>query len=143
MLVSLAIHLEHATLERNKDGGIPIFGVKKERMRDLFTEITNQESFQPVLSGSIGTHSIRKMPATYEKRNGCYKDDVDARGRWKSNKRMVDTYIECIIPYPDAKIAATLSIGRQVKYVTKTGYNVTDEFILNHVCPHIASLVPR
>ena len=143
VLVSLAIHLEHATLERDEDGSIPMFGVKKERMRDLFTEITNQESFQLVLPGPIGTHSIRKMPATYARRNGCSKDDVDARGRWKSNKRMVDTYIDCVIPYPDAKVAATLSIGGPVKYATKTGYNITDEFILNHVCPHIASLVPR
>ena len=56
---------------------------------------------------------------------------------------MVDTYIDCVIPYPDAKVAATLSIGGPVKYATKTRYNRTDDFILNHVCPHIASLLPR
>ena len=45
VLVSLAIHLEHATLERDEDGSIPIFGVKKEQMTAFFTEITSEESF--------------------------------------------------------------------------------------------------
>ena len=56
---------------------------------------------------------------------------------------MVDTYIDCVIPYPDAKVAATLSIGGPIKYATKTGHNITEEFIINYVCPHIASLLPR
>ena len=56
---------------------------------------------------------------------------------------MVDTYIDCVIPYPDPKVAATFIIGCPVKYATKTGYNITDKCILNHVYPHIASLLPR
>ena len=110
-------------------------------MRALFSDILNQESFQPVLPGPIGIHSIRKLQATYARRNGCSKDDVDPRGQWKSNKRILDTNIDCVIPYSDAKVAATLSIGG--KYATKTGYNITDKFILNHICPHIASLQPK
>ena len=112
-------------------------------MKVLLIEITSQESFWPVLSGPIGTLSIRKMTATHARRNGCSKDDVDARGRWKSNKRMVDTYIDCVIPYPDAKVAASLNIGGTVKYTTKTGNNIIDEFIYNHVCPHITFSLPR
>ena len=72
VLVSLAIYLEHVTLERDEDGSIPMFGIKKEQMRSLFTDITDEDSFQPVLPGPIGTHSIRKMPATYARRNGCF-----------------------------------------------------------------------
>ena len=75
------------------------------------------------------------------KKSDCSKDGVDARGQWKSDKRMVDTCIDCVIPYPDAKVAATLSIGGPVKYATKTGYIITDKFTLNHVCSHIASLL--
>ena len=111
-------------------------------MRSLFTDITDEDSFQLVLPGPIGTHSIRKLPTTYARRNCCSKDDVDARGRRKSNKRMVNTYIDCVIPYLDAKVAAILSIGGPVKDATKTGYNITDEFILKHVCPHITSFLP-
>ena len=44
VLVSLVIHLEYATLERNEDGSIPMIGVEKEQMRALFTEVTSQES---------------------------------------------------------------------------------------------------
>ena len=61
----------------------------------------------------------------------------------KVYQRIVDTYIDCVISYPDAKVAATLSIGGPVKCTTKTGYNITDEVILNHVCRHITSLLPR
>ena len=82
VLVSLAIHLEHTALERDEDGSTPIFGVKKERMRTLFKEITSEESHCPVLPGSIGTHS------TNVRKNDCSKDGVDARGRWKSNRHI-------------------------------------------------------
>ena len=143
VLLSLAIHLEHADLERDEDRRIPMFGVKKERMRLLFGEITSAENFEKVLPGPIGTHSIQKLLATYARRNGCSKDDVDARGRWKANKRMVDTYIDCVIPFPDAKVASTLSIGGPTKYKIKTGYDITDDFILNTVCPNIVLLLPR
>ena len=49
VILSLAMHLEQATLERNEDGGISMFGVKKEHMRSLFTEIISKQSFQHVL----------------------------------------------------------------------------------------------
>ena len=38
VLVSLATHLEHATKTRDEDGCTSMFGVRKERMRTLFTE---------------------------------------------------------------------------------------------------------
>ena len=101
------------------------------------------ENFEKVLPGPIGPNSIWKLSATYARRNGCSKDDVDATGRWKANKRMVDTYIDCVIPFLDAKVASTLSIGGPTKYKIKTGYDITDDFILNTVCPNIVSLLPR
>ena len=49
-LVSLAIYLKDAMLQRDEDVSIPMFWVKKERMRELFTEITsNKERFQQEL----------------------------------------------------------------------------------------------
>ena len=60
---------------------------------------------------------------TYAKRNGRSKDDVDKRGRWKSNKRIVDTYFDYAIPYPDVKVASTLSIGGPAKYVVQNEYD--------------------
>ena len=70
----------------------------------------------------------------YARRNGCSKDDVDDRGRWKSNKRIVDTYIDgLVIPFPDAKVASTLCIGALVKYVVRKEFSnlINDYFTLN------------
>ena len=118
-ILDLSLHLEHSTLEINQQDGTPLlFNISKRRIRALFEEITTQPDFP--LSQTlhpIGTHFIRKLPATYARRNGCSKDDVDARGRWKSNNRIVDTYIDCLIPFPDAKVASILYIAGPIKYV--------------------------
>ena len=95
------------------------------------------------MSDPIGTHSIRKLPATYARRNRCTKDDVDARGRWKSNKRIVDTYIDCLIPFPDAKVASTLCIGGPIKYSVSEGVNIDETIILRCVGTNILSHFPR
>ena len=119
IILALSLHLEHSTLEINDQDGKPLlFSISKRRIRALFEEITTQPDFP--LSQTlhpIGTHFIRKLPATYARRNGCSKDDVDARGRWKSNNRIVDTYIDCLIPFPDAKVASILYIAGPIKYV--------------------------
>ena len=75
-----------------------------------------QKNFQLTSPNSIGTHFIHKLPAAYVRRNGCLKDDMDARGRWKSNIRIVDTYRDCLIPFPYAKVASALYIRGPVKY---------------------------
>lgn len=62
----------------------------------------------------IGTRSIRKMAATHEWRNGCIRDDINIRGRWKQNKQMVDIYLDPKIPFPDSRAAVALAIGGAV-----------------------------
>ena len=78
-LVSLATHLEHVSLTRDEDGSTSMFGIRKERMRTLFNEITSDKNYSLVFPGPIGTHSIRKLPATHARRKGCSKDDVARR----------------------------------------------------------------
>ena len=46
VLLSLAIHLEHADLERDEDRRIPMFAVKKEGRRLLFGENTSTEKIE-------------------------------------------------------------------------------------------------
>ena len=78
--------------------------------------------------------------------NGIYKkDDVDARGRWKSNKRIVDTVIDCLIPFPDAKVASTLCIRGLVKYVVREEFSnlINDNLILQLTGSNITNLFPR
>ena len=73
----------------------------------------------------LGTHSIRKLPATYARRNGCSKDDVNARGRWKTAQKIVDRYIDVVLPYQDALVACTLCVGSPIRYAVKPNSGIT------------------
>ena len=117
VLLGLVLHLEHTSLTINQNGSPLLFTVPKRHIQALLDEIVNQKDL-PLFNTSypMGTHSIRKLPATYTTRNGCSKDDVDAKGYWKSNKIIVDTYMDCLVPFPDAKVLSTLYIGGHVKY---------------------------
>lgn len=45
--------------------------------------------------GTLGTHSLRKFPATWCAQHGCSDPEVEIRGRWKGKKngRVVNRYI--------------------------------------------------
>ena len=123
-----------------------LFNVPKQHIRALLDEIVNQEGFPLFNTNSpIGTLSIRKLPATYARRNGYSKDNVDARERWKSNKRIVDTYIDCLIPFPDAKVVSTLYIGGPVKYEVREEFvsKITENLIVQLVGAKISNLFNR
>ena len=145
-LLAIAIHTEIPTrlgaIGLTEDDP-SLFGVKKGKMASLFRQITSEPTFPQVIGGKIGTHSIRKLPATFARRNGCSRDDVDTRGRWKHNRRMVDTYIDHCIPYPDAKVASILCVGGAIKYMVREGSNISSDFILTHVCSNIKTVFPR
>ena len=83
--------------------------------------MTEGDDFNETGDGKLDTHSIRKLPITYAQRNGCSRDDVNARGRWKSNHCTMDTYIDNSIPYPEAKVATILYIGGAIKYMVREG----------------------
>ena len=85
----------------------------------------------------LGPHSLRKSDATQARKNGCTRDEVDLRGRWKKRKRQVDTYIDTEIPYPDAKVATALCIGGPIVYQLVSGSGVDDNWIVNNVVPNI------
>ncbi|CAK4785172.1 unnamed protein product, partial [Aphanomyces euteiches] len=85
----------------------------------------------------MGTHSLRKGAATYGSRSGLTKDYVNRRGRWRTRKAMVDTYIDNTQPYPDACAAAVLAgPNGPCRYVLKHGLSfLTREIIVNEVAP--------
>ena len=87
MSLGLASHLDHASLTINQNSSPLLFFVTNWYIQALLDKIVYQEDF-PLFS-PLGTNAIRKLPASYGRRNGCSKDDVDARGRCKSNKRIV------------------------------------------------------
>ena len=145
VLLGLVLHLEHTEILRNEHNSPLLFRIMKHRMRIVFEEIMPQKNFQLTSPNLIGTHSIRKLPATYARRNGCSKDDVDARGRWKPNKRIMDTYIDCLIPFSDAKIVSTICNGGPLKYVVREEFSnlINDNLILQLIGSNITNLFPR
>ena len=52
-------------------------------------------------------------------------------------------YIDVELPYPDAKVAATLCVGGPIKYSIRAESGISDDWILRHVCPQIESKFPR
>ena len=123
-----------------------LFGVQKGRVYDILKNITSEEDFPIAEGGSakdLGTYSVRKLPATYARQNRCSHDDVDTRGRWKSNNMIVDTYINTSIPYPDANVAAVLCIGGAIKYKIKRESGVSSNFLLLHIGEPLLRIFPR
>ena len=52
-------------------------------------------------------------------------------------------YIDCLIPFPDAKAASTLCIGGPIRYVVRPEFAIDDDFILHCVKTNISSFFPR
>ena len=91
ILLALSIHLNHGIKCRriSKDG--TLFVISKQVATNYLNKVIKEEDFPLFDSLPLGTHSKLKFPLTYARRNGCSRDDVDVRGRWKRLKRIVDT----------------------------------------------------
>ena len=108
----------------------------KKYVSDTVKSVWDSPDFQRLATGPMGTHSNRKFPSTYARRNGCHKDDVDCRGRWRV-RRVSDAYVDTNLPYPDAKVAAALCVGGPCRYALKEGSGVTEHWLCINVVPHI------
>ena len=147
-LLALAIHLEinigNGTVGGNgEDPNATLMGIGKNLAQTRLKAIVENEDFDRAAEGPLGSHSTRKGAATFARRNGCSKDDIDARGRWKGQKRMVDTYIDGCLPYPDARVASSLCIGGPVKYELKRDSRISEDWLVEHVSSNIARVFPR
>ena len=142
-LLALAIHLDSAIRTGMMNEQSRLFIVNKTTASDHLNRVIREDDFPRFDQMPLGTHSIRKFPSTYARRNGCTRDDVDYRGRWKRQKRMVDTYIDIDLPYPDAKVASVLAIGGPVKYELRDGCGLTDQWILDNTGAHIGKVFPE
>ena len=80
---------------------------------------------------------LRKSAATHARQDGCSRDEIDLRGRWKKKTRQVDVYIDTEVPYPDAKVAAALCVGRPITYQIVPGCGIDDAWITNNVIPNL------
>jgi hypothetical protein len=112
-LLALGVYVE--TLGRFDASHItnadPLFGDSENGDRFARTMLDKaflSPKFRKAKAGNLGTHNIRKGASTYASRAGMSRDFVKRRGRWRARKKVVDTYIDITLPYPDAKTAAVL-----------------------------------
>lgn len=111
----------------------------KQRASYLLNKVLNSDDFKAsdFKNKKIGTHSLRKFATTMARSSRCSKDDTDSRARWKGQKRQQDSYANVTIPYVDAKVAAALCKGGACAYQIIQGRNITNDWILDYVVPHI------
>jgi hypothetical protein len=124
----------------SSDFRIPDGGDKTNNfIKRILHEIYNGDDFVAERGGGLGSHSNRKYAGNRCRRSGGTKDDKEYRGRWKNRRRVSDVYGEHELPYPDAKVAGFLCAGGPCSYCIKSGSRVSEEWILQHVVPNIAS----
>ena len=102
------------------------------------TQVWKSPEFHKLKEGKIGTHSLRKYPATRSRQSGCSADEMDTRGRWKKG-RVSDVYVSTTLPYPDAKVAAALCPGGPCKYRAAEGSGLSDPWLLENIVPEMVA----
>ena len=142
----LELHPETKYLFTEKDGKNAPKNLKAKYRRTLGKAAWSKDEFKDLSEGEdgdIGTHSKRKLPATYAVACGCTWEEVEIRGRWKGGKgsRVINRYIDVKQLYHDAKVAATLCVGGAVKYVLIEG--ISDEWLYENVVPSIRRRFPN
>ena len=55
-------------------------------VRDRVFKATRFLELSSLTAGSLGIHSIRKLPATHARSMGCLQDEIDLRGRWHRDR---------------------------------------------------------
>ena len=77
-LLGVAVHFEFCLLSGVVSEETSMFAASKNRIGNILKGIVEADNFPSSGSGTVGTHSIRKFPATYARNNGCDRDDVEA-----------------------------------------------------------------
>ncbi|KAG9403739.1 hypothetical protein AC1031_005227 [Aphanomyces cochlioides] len=141
VLLNLAVYLELIEDDSIVDEKF-LFGngVDGDRsVRDLLRTALENSAFKKILDGNLGTHSIRKGPATYCARNGVSRENIELRGRCRGYKKQVDTYIDIDRPLPDAQVASCLCgpSGAIMYCVDKVNW-CSDVFLCDKIAPNVA-----
>ena len=115
-----------------------------DRLREV---VFSNEEYRAIYRGSdrrgLGTHSIRKGPATCAKACGASLIEVEARGRWKADKgATAGLYADLEDKYTDAKVAGILCVGGPCAYRLRDGVDLSNEWLFEHVVPNIRRRFP-
>jgi Transcriptional activator of glycolytic enzymes len=156
LLLNFAIYLEE-TLSRNPDqlylftdstadnGPKNLIQTYRKRLEktvwkhEEFIALANEDDEE-----GVGTHSYRKCPSNYARGCGCLPDEIEIRGRWKTQgQRVVFRYIDVKQLTIDAKVAGVLCVGGAIKYKMKEGVSLTDDWLFENVVPNIRRRFPN
>ena len=142
VLLNLALYLELAGSSARYEETEYIFalGANGHRIiREELGKLVEEDGFIARELGPIGTHSLRKGPATYCGSLGVSRENISKRGRWKADRLMVDVYISLTLPFPDAEVASKLAGPKgPCKYVMKSNApQITDEALVAAMAPNI------
>ena len=115
----------------------------KNRYQTVLTKhVFVHPTFIPLMKKgkAYGTHSIRKYASSFARSNNCSKDDINCRGRWKSDsKKTVDRYIDVEQEWIDGKVGGTLCVGGPIRYVPVEGSNISKDWLFENVVQGIAA----
>ena len=75
------------------------------------------------------------MQACY---NGCNRNIIDSRGRWKHRICQLDIYVDTTVPYPSGKVCADLCVDGTVRYDLMIWSGLDDSCVLKNVIPYIS-----
>ena len=141
-LLNLAIYIELLDLKIFDSTFLFGNGLDGDRsVRSLLAVALENSSFRKLVAGNLGTHSIRKGAATYCAKCGIVKDHIELRGRWRGQKKQVDTYIDVERSYPDAKVAGCLcGPSGPARYSPIENAWCTTEFLTQQIAPNASRL---
>ena len=100
-------------------------------LRTLWSKNPEMLQLLALTRGSLGSHSLRKFPATWCSEHGCSDREVEIRGRWKGQKngRIANKHINVEQLPTDAKLAGMLAVGGPIMCKVKQESPVTHAFV--------------
>ena len=121
-----------------------LIGRYSDRLREL---VFSNEEFRAIYRGTdsrgLGTHSVRKAPATFAAGCGATLKEIEKRGRWKSDSgQTVTFYVDLEDQYTDAKVAGMLCVGGPCSYRLRDGVDLSNEWLFEKVVPNIRRRFP-
>lgn len=156
VLLGLAVYLECWLIDGNGANSGMLFhdgehcegNVKKckDKYSTKLSLIFKSEEFNNNFKNAfkLGSHSVRKYPATFAKSAGCTLEEIDTRGRWKRNSdKMVTHYVDVKQEFIDGKVAAHLCVGGAVKYELVDGSGLSNNWVNEKVVPGISAFYGR
>ena len=126
--------------------------IKRQYKNRVQRLVWNDEEFKSLLDVTgddadkgLGTVSCRKFSSTKGSRRGASDQQLEYRGRWvgdKGGKVIRRHYITKDDPFTDAYVGSLLCDGGPIRYDTKPGVVVTDNWLFIECVPHVRARFP-